>query len=391
MTKEGVRNDPIDGNTVEAPRLHRWNIIKNRKDREIESKSAALYGVFDLGDQPTDDVPSDVIERLSVIDPCLSNNIMNGRAKVNFDFEMKGALSTYRFDATISCGNQLTLVQYYRGSKEIAVVEVEALRSNIFDVCDEMKFKQIQLIIVGAKYTSSGMDFISKPENWQSTNCDITRSLIRISENGYRVILTSHDNLTNYKDSFNSITSVDTKRQAIWKSQIPMKWRAISAVAIAIVVVLSTLSIYLMNESDNYPTGGIKQVGMGITSITAGNLTIVVYSCEGLPKINETSIWIYDGANLGNNDNIKLAFEPFGLSLLTPGVYYHGTRFNHTTDPNFYNYYNWVNRSSMHAGDYLNPGDYFTLNTTIIPNPFTFALYDGDWMMGSVEAYVQHQ
>ena len=344
------------------------------KDIGKKSLSAAIYGAFDLGDQPKDDVPSDVIERLIAIDPVIANKIENGKAEIHYDFEIKGKDAGHKFDAAISGRRQLALVKYYRDKKEIEVDNLARLRDDIFDICTETKLKRMQLIVLGNGFTSAGTAFINDMNNWHSGKCQISRSLVQLSGSSYLVQASSSENV---KPGVSSKTSglIETRPKFLSSKlhQQPLLRKAIISVAIAAISLLAVFAYVINYQGSLGPSGGsyAAQLVWSIKNNITGNwtITIIAIAGGGLAKINSTWIVAYNtlhptGGMSPLSNESQLLFQPFRLSLLTPGVYHHGIRFCHSADPDFYENYYWVNRSDLRAGDFFAVGDFFVLNKT---------------------------
>ena len=229
------------------------------KDEGRKSFSAAIYGVFELGDQPKDDAPSDLIERLLAIDPVLAKKIEKGEAEIHYDSEMKGEDSFHRFDAIISGGRQLTLVKYYRDTKVTDVDNLSRLRDEVFDVCAETRYRRIQLVVVSNEFTHEGVHFNGDSENWNSGKCEMSRILVRLSEGSYQVISSSDED--NYSgDLTDSVASGGDNRISILSNIrfVNSRSRIAVAIAIAIIAVLSSTACLVVSQYGGTGGGGTR-------------------------------------------------------------------------------------------------------------------------------------
>ena len=219
------------------------------KDIGKKSFSAAIYGVFDLGDQPKDDIPADVIERLLSVQPALADKIEKGKTKIDFDSEVKGEDSVHRFDAVVSDGRQLALVKYYRDTKETDVEDLTRLRDAVLDVHAETRYRRIQLVVVSNEFAPGGSHFSNDAKNWNSGKREISRILVRLSGSSYQVISSSDE--SNYSDDITDFAVSDRDN----KISIPSKIRFINsrskvvvAITIVIIAVLSSTAYFIVSQ-----------------------------------------------------------------------------------------------------------------------------------------------
>jgi len=271
------------------------------KDEGRKSFSAAIYGVFELGDQPKDDAPSDLIERLLAIDPVLAKKIEKGEAEIHYDSEMKGEDSFHRFDAIISGGRQLTLVKYYRDTKVTDVDNLSRLRDEVFDVCAETRYRRIQLVVVSNEFTHEGVHFNGDSENWNSGKCEMSRILVRLSEGSYQVISSSDED--NYSgDLTDSVASGGDNRISILSNIrfVNSRSRIAVAIAIAIIAVLSSTAYLVVSQYGGTGGGGTRYL---LTYFNYNETTwIFTIMSVGGGEINKNEVYVQVNNQSGNTN-----------------------------------------------------------------------------------------
>ena len=330
-----------------------------------KNSAGFIYGVFDLGDKPKEDVPADVIECVIASEPVLGEQIENGQAKIHFDYEIRGIDSVHRFDAAISSRRKIILIKHYRDSQETQVEDLAQLHDDLLDISAEIGLKQIQIIVIGNDFASGGAEFMNDVDNWNSKKCEISRILVQLSEDGYRVVASSDENERFIVPS-NTKQFVETKSSflSIRFNQQPAMKRAIISAAIVIIVVIAAFSYIIISQSNDGPGGGgLIEIIPSLKNNISGNWTLLINGILGLPKVNYT--WIIVRNVSSDLNESQLTLQPMKLGHLTSGVYYQGIRFFHSADPDFYQDYPSIDRTKVHAWDYLSVGDFFTFNKTL--------------------------
>lgn len=235
--------------------------IERLQDRYF---SIGLRTLFEFGDPPGEEIAPDIVDRLLSIDPLLRKEVDAGRAKIQYEVDVKAGGLTFPFDAVISGRRRLVLIRSYADQgRKIDEADIAKLSEEIRNIIAVSRPRRADILAVWRNdLTEQAVGFSQNDEKWECpAGCRILRTMIFVSGKGYQIASAPSEAIAKEDSKMGAETPSAIAYAAIQKGRA-RKRAALSSIAMASILILATLAVVSIsiNESNlpNGPGGGEK-------------------------------------------------------------------------------------------------------------------------------------